>query len=94
MIFSMCIDLGCNFHQVITLLVEINGVGSDRYKFRVQLSCADPCHCVTIGRVSEPFSESIRDKWDDLWNDQDMLCANANKSKSFESEQFKLQNRP
>ena len=85
-----CIDLGCNFHQVITLPDVRNG-NSDRYKFRVQLSCADSCHCVEIGSVTGPYRESILEEWEYLRNCHDMLCANAKISISFESKQFQLQ---
>ena len=73
---------------------------SKRYQFRVQLSCAVSCHCVTIRRnVTCPYgglSASIRDEWNKgIWkrsNDNGgngLLCARGtDKQQDYHSRIF------
>ena len=83
----MYTDRGCNYHQTISS----NG---DNSRFRIQLSPANSCHCVTIDSVSGPYGPSMLDEWSDLWYNQQNLCA-SDQPKNFISKSFdfKMHNR-
>ena len=84
----MYTDQGYNYKQNITL-PNSNG---DRSRFRIQLSRANSCHCVTIDSVSGPYGPSMLDEWSDLWNNQQNLCA-SDQPKNFISKTFDFRNK-
>ena len=82
----MCTDQGCNYHP--TIVLPVKSLMKDRYQFRIQLSCANSCHCVTIGSATHPYGHSIHGQWSNIWGQSGgWLCA-ANLQKNFYSDIF------
>ena len=78
---------GCDFRRVISLP---NGNG-DLSQFRIQLTPADTCYCVTIDSASGgPYAQSILDKWKDIWKGQQDFCAD-DQPRNFISEYVDFQ---
>ena len=74
----MCTDQGCSYQPNITLPYIDNNV-NDIYRFRVQISCAEACHCVAIGNTSQPYGDRIRDHWSKVWAyNEATLCGDSN----------------
>ena len=87
----MCTDQGCNYQPNITL-PYINFL-NDNYRFRVQISCADECHCVIIGSASQSYGDGIRDHWSAVWGDKanrGLLCANSQQQREYFSNIFRF----
>ena len=87
----MCTDQGCNYHP--NILLPVKSLHEDRYQFRIQLSCANSCHCVTIGSATHSYygwSASIQAKWSELWYQSHLLlcAANLQQQKQFYSNSF------
>ena len=62
--------------NIVTLPERPPSASRERYQFRVQLSCADQCHCVTIGNASDSYGQSIHDDWNQIWDlNWGLLCA-------------------
>ena len=67
----------------------LDTVANPHYQFRIELSPADPCHCLTVDSATGVIGNNIFNQWRDgsFWCDSNItqLCASSSENRTFYS---------
>ena len=81
---NLTVSLSAIFNGTI-----VDTVANPHYQFRIELSPADPCHCITVDSATGVIGKSIFNQWRDgsFWCDSNItqLCASSSENRTFYS---------